>query len=425
MFNEFRSWLRPLDEREALAEREDVRFVESRRSLCYVLDEDAGSARTLADILQGSGLETNLFTNGAAFTAGLVQQTPDLVFLDVTSEANEAIDAVFALGERSYGGSVQLMGGGPVQVMDTVKRMGERHALQMLPLLRKPFDSGAIRQILQDQKLAGAPAAPLKVDLNEALSNNWIEFWYQPKIDLRKKQIAGVETFARVRHPHLGTLPPGAFMPGADENSVTELTQRALTSALTAATNFSQIGINLRLAVNISLSALVALPIAEMVREYGPKKPGWPGLILDVTEEQIVADLPLVRGMAERLSNYNIKLAIDDFGSGKLSLAKLHELSFSELKLDRTFVTNCGTERSNATVCKTVVDLAHNFGSVAVAIGVEKPADVHVLQGMGCDLGQGFLFAQPMPEERLVAMLRERAVVPKRAAAPQMATSRA
>src|SRR5215211_572584 len=127
------------------------------------------------------------------------------------------------------------------------------------------------------------------------------------------------------------------------------------------------------------------------------KSSSWSGLILDVTEEQIVADLPLVRSIAKRLANCNSKLAMDDFGSGKLSLAKLHELPFAELKLDRAFVANCGTEKSNAAVCKTVVDLAHNFGSVAGAIGVEKAADVYVLQALGCDLGRAFCSASQCP----------------------------
>jgi EAL domain-containing protein (putative c-di-GMP-specific phosphodiesterase class I) len=419
MLKEFRSYLRPLEERADAAPSDEARLAGARSNLCYVLDEDAASLHMLGGILQSSGLETGLFGSGAAFTDCLAQRTPDLVFLDVTTEATDAIDAVFALGERSYRGPVQLMGGKAVQVMETVKRIGERHSLQMLPLLKKPFDTEKVCRILQAQNLqGGAPVAPMKVDLGEALDNDWIEFWYQPKIDLRKKQIAGVETFARVRHPALGMLPPGAFMPEADEQAVTQLTERALISALSAASTFTQLGISLRLAVNISLAALVTLPITEMIREYGPKKANWPGLILDVTEEQIVSDLALVRGTAERLATFNVKLAIDDFGRGQLSLAKLKELSFAELKLDRAFVTNCGSDKVNAAVCKTVVDLAHNFGGVAVAIGVEKAADVHALQGMGCDLGQGFLFGQPMPQERLTALLRERSVGGKRTVAP-------
>jgi EAL domain-containing protein (putative c-di-GMP-specific phosphodiesterase class I) len=320
---------------------------------------------------------------------------------------------------------VQLIGARTVTVIETVRRMGERHSLTMLPPLRKPLDAATIRQLIQNQRLDGAPLPPTKVGLAEALRNGWTEFWYQPKIDLRRKQIAGVETFARVRHPEFGTLPPGAFMPGADESSITALTEKALVTALTAASNFSQLGINLRLAVNISMSALVSLPIAEMVKQYGPKKINWPGLILDVTEEQIVADLPLVKEVSERLSAFNIKLAIDDFGRGQLSLAKLRDLSFAELKLDRAFVTNCGSEKANASICKTVVELAHSLGSIAVAIGVEKPGDVHALQAMNCDLGQGFLFGQPMPEDQLLALLRERSITSNRAAAAPRVSGRA
>jgi EAL domain-containing protein (putative c-di-GMP-specific phosphodiesterase class I) len=83
-------------------------------------------------------------------------------------------------------------------------------------------------------------------------------------------------------------------------------------------------------------------------------------------------------------------------------------LPFAELKLDRTFVADCGTDKVNAPLCKTVIDLAHNFNSIAVAIGIEKASDALALVSMGCDYGQGFLLGQPMPEERFTSLLRQR-----------------
>jgi EAL domain-containing protein (putative c-di-GMP-specific phosphodiesterase class I) len=135
----------------------------------------------------------------------------------------------------------------------------------------------------------------------------------------------------------------------------------------------------------------------------------WPGLIIDVTEEQIVKELPLAIEIAQELDPLGIKLAVDDFGRGFSSLARLKELPFAELKLDRNFVTDCGSDKVNAPLCKTVIDLAHNFGSMAVAIGIEKASDAQALVSMGCDYGQGFLLGQPMTEERLVSLLRQRA----------------
>lgn len=145
------------------------------------------------------------------------------------------------------------------------------------------------------------------------------------------------------------------------------------------------------------------------MKTHRPNADKWPGLIIDVPEEQILSDLAMASELAVRLDRCNVKVAIDDFGRGLSSLAKLGELPFAELKLDRAFVADCGTDKVNAPLCKTVIDLAHNFGRTAVAMGIEKAADAMALVSMGCDFGQGFLLGQPMPEERFVSLLRQRA----------------
>ena len=117
----------------------------------------------------------------------------------------------------------------------------------------------------------------------------------------------------------------------------------------------------------------------------------------------------LANDITKKLEHLEVRLAVDDFGRGYSSLARLKELPFAELKLDRAFVTDCGTDKVNAPLCKTVIDLAHNFGSIAVAVGIEKASDALALVSMGCDYGQGFLLGQPMPEERFIALLRQRA----------------
>jgi EAL domain-containing protein (putative c-di-GMP-specific phosphodiesterase class I) len=247
------------------------------------------------------------------------------------------------------------------------------------------------------------------VELAEALQNGWIEFWHQPKIDLRKKQLIGAEAFARLRHPQLGVLPPAAFIPDASAAELVALSQLALDNALKAGLNFAKLGINLRFAVNIPIAALVELPIADVVRAHHGEAEQWPGLIVDVNEEQIFTDLALAVDVTRKLARFNVKLAIDGFGRGYSSLARLKELPFAELKLDRSLVTDCSVDPVNAPLCKTVIDLAHNFGSAAVAIGIEKASDALALTSMGCDLGQGFLLGHPMPEERFMSLLRQRA----------------
>ena len=380
----------------------------------FILDPDEGSARTLAAGIVRSGLETRIFAQSADFTAGLQAGKPAMVFLDVAGQGDSAIDALFALGDRRFGGPVQLMGAESMAVVEVVNRMGQRHALRMLPALPKPIEGHTLRGLLKAQNLDFSPASLNAGSLDEALANDWIEFWYQPKIDLTKKQLAGVETFARVRHPELGTLPPGVFMQGATEADLVRLAQRALASALTAASNFSRLGINLRIAVNLPVRALFELPIIAMVREFGPKHVRWPGLLLDVTEEQVVDNIEAIQAMSPDLVACNVTLAIDDFGRAKLPPSKLRELPFTELKLDRAFVNGCADDLARSTICRSAIELAHHFGCTAVAVGIERGVDMRALSTMGCDLGQGFLFGQPVPEEELVEILIKRAVAPGR-----------
>jgi EAL domain-containing protein (putative c-di-GMP-specific phosphodiesterase class I) len=127
--------------------------------------------------------------------------------------------------------------------------------------------------------------------------------------------------------------------------------------------------------------------------------------------------LPLANDITKKLQHLDVRLAIDNFGRGYSSFARLKELPFAEIKLDRAFVTDCGSDKVNAPLCKTVIDLAHNFGSVAVAVGIEKASDALALVSMGCDYGQGFLLGQPMPEERFISLLKQRANPPTRAGA--------
>jgi len=381
--------------------------------LCLVIDADASIRHFLSLILHGAGVDTQGFADGKGLREALARRTPDLVFLDIPLDSADAIACIVALGGAGYRGQIQLMSSRGSAVLAHVKSIGEQQRLQILPPLRKPFETNLVTKLLHDLKLGHPPTVAGRIDLEEALANNWIEFWYQPKIDLRKKQLVGAETYARARHPAYGILMPGAFLPGAKDSSLLALAEMSMSSALKAALSFAKLGVNLRMAVNVPVSALVKLDVAEIVQTYRPQFEKWSGLIIDVPEEQIVTDLALANSITNKLQHLDVRLAIDDFGRGYSSLARLKDLPFAELKLDRAFVTDCATDKVNAPLCKTVIDLAHNFGSVAAAIGLGQAADALALVSMGCDLGQGFLLGQPMPEERFISLLRQRANPPQ------------
>ena len=376
-------------------------------SLCYLVDEDFSIRQFLALVLHGSGIDTMEFPDGAALRKSTETRVPDLIFHNVSLDSADAIESMAALGARGFRGAVQLTSDRGAAVLKHVKGIGVEHKLNMLPALKKPYETEAIVKIILELKL-GMPTATACIKLEQALDNKWIEFWYQPKIDLRKKQLVGAEAYARARHPQHGVLLPGAFMPGAPEASVIRLSELALASALKTGVIFSKLGVNIPLTVNIQPATLVKLPIEEIVMAHRPSPDNWPGLIIDVREEHIIADLALACDISKRLEPRNVRLAIDEFGGGYSALARLCEMPFVELKLASKFITDCGTDKVNMPLCKSVIDLAHNYERSVVAMGIEKAADAMALLSLGCDYGQGFLLGQPMPEERFIALLRQR-----------------
>jgi EAL domain-containing protein (putative c-di-GMP-specific phosphodiesterase class I) len=272
--------------------------------------------------------------------------------------------------------------------------------------------SGPSNNLAEDQQRVpvdsmSAEAGP-RIAIAEALRNHWFEIWYQPKIDLKRRCLAGAEALARIRHPQFGVLPPGSFVPDVDEQSIADLAQHALIATLCDWSEFEEAGFNLHLAVNVPAGVLLRLPIQALLDQCRPKSERWPGLIVEITEDQIVRDLALAKQISDQLQASGIKIAIDDFGAGYSSFSSLRQLPFGELKIDRSFVLGCATDAPNAAICQTAIDLAHRFGSAAVAEGIEAQTDLQALMVMGCDFGQGALIAPPMPKERFLELLRQR-----------------
>jgi EAL domain-containing protein (putative c-di-GMP-specific phosphodiesterase class I) len=131
-------------------------------------------------------------------------------------------------------------------------------------------------------------------------------------------------------------------------------------------------------------------------------------LILDVNASDLQADISLAHEIATQLRLYDVSIAIDDFHPGEALAKKLEKVPFCELKLDRKYVFNCATDSAKQKLCRSTVDLAHRFGKLAVAEGVENNNDMQVLLQLGCDSAQGYLFSPPLQKEKLIRILASR-----------------
>jgi EAL domain-containing protein (putative c-di-GMP-specific phosphodiesterase class I) len=165
--------------------------------------------------------------------------------------------------------------------------------------------------------------------------------------------------------------------------------------------------------VNLNVETLARLPIAILIEKYRPQDDQWPGIVFDVTETQVLTKTALLKARMSGLQQACVSVAIDNFGRGNSSFGIFKELAFSEIKLDRSIIGGCAGNKVSANMCKAMIELAHTFGSKASAVGIETREEAQALASLGCDNGQGYLFAKPMTEAELMAMVMAARSAPK------------
>lgn len=369
----------------------------------------------LARMARASGLMAREFTAAAPFLAEVTNSNPDLIILDLALGRVDAIDIMRRLERLPYKGHVVLISGHSGEILSDAERIGARRGLRMLPSLQKPFRIHQFNTILKllDQAPLESKARPslpapedsLKIDFKEALGNRWLEVWYQPKFDLRSLSVCGAEALVRMRHPAHGVLRPAQFLPPPDDPLHLSLAKAVLKRVMLDWREFVRADLTLKMAVNVPVTAVSSGEFVPFVRAALPQDERFPGLILEMTESQAINNPDTVRELATQLRIDNVALSIDDFGSNYGWLWRLTEAPLGELKLDGKFVQGCSSDKQKRRLCRTVVELGHEFGACVSAEAVEDAVDLHALIEMGCDMAQGFLFAEPMPPDELVRFL--------------------
>jgi two-component system cell cycle response regulator len=387
----------------------------------FVLDDEPKIAALVGKVLGACGIVPRQFTSPEPFLAELEASPPELVVLDLSLGQSDAVEVIRHLEILKYKGEILLISGRDEATLVEIAQIGRRHGLTMLPPLRKPFRAGDLKQRLaaphsashhDDTRPAVAEHRPdltvpkrIKVPLVDALRNDWLEVWYQAIIDLKSLSVCGAEALVRARHPSHGLIIPADLLPPAGHPAYEPLSKFVIGQAMADWGRFVEQGLRLRMSVNVPVSVIHTPNFINMVRSLLPADASFPGLTIEITEDEVIRDPKWAREIASQLRLYNVGISIDDFGSAYASLSRLNDLPVIEVKIDRSFVAGCAADQLKHGLCQTVVDLAHRFGATACAEGVEAPADLRALIKMNCDNAQGYLFAEPMPASKLAAML--------------------
>lgn len=242
-------------------------------------------------------------------------------------------------------------------------------------------------------------------DLRNAINTDQLVLYFQPKIDVKKRQHAGYEALLRWQHPSYGLVLPDAFIPYAEiTDLIHPLTMWVIENTLIQCEQWSKQGHNYNVSINLSPCNLLDDHLPEKLAALFDIYDIEPSTIeLEITESAVMKDPEIALYNLRRLNDLGVLISIDDFGTGYSSLSYLRQMPIHKLKIDRTFVLEMDSNNEDKLIVESTINLAHNLGLKVVAEGVENQAVLALLETMGCDEAQGFYISRPLPVESLVA----------------------
>jgi EAL domain-containing protein (putative c-di-GMP-specific phosphodiesterase class I)/DNA-binding NarL/FixJ family response regulator len=384
-----------------------------------LLDDDPFMLKLLTHMLAQLGYTCVVACDSGQKALTQVRETRevvDLIFLDINMPGMDGVEFIRRLVECQYGGSVILVSGENSRILESVEKLIGAHRLIALGCLQKPVKPEELARLMStlkpnighrnlahvSQHLYGGE------QLRAAIAGGQLVNHYQPKVAMATGEVVGMESLVRWQHPEDGLIFPDRFLGLAEEQGLlTQVTTAVLTEAMKQVKAWWEAGYHLPVAVNISMDDLIALDFPDMAVALAASIGVNPQLLtLELTEGQVMRQLSTVLDVLSRLSLKRFRLSIDDFGTGHSSLAQLRDLPFDELKVDRGFVHGASTDGTRGAICSASLRMAHQLQMQVVGEGIEDRDDWNFLSQLGCDVGQGYFIARPMPAAEVVDWIR-------------------
>jgi len=365
-----------------------------------VVDDEEDICETIAEIAESRGFEVAIISDPALVAEKLDAFTPDIIMLDLMMPGTDGVELLRVLVDRVKNAKICLMSGSDTRVLNSARRLGSAHGLDVIAALEKPIDITTLRATL-DGLAAGNNKSVVGADIAQALALGQLILYYQPVIEIGTRRVKGAEALIRWAHPSRGLLPPADFLDDIVKDGLMQpMTEHVLTTAIHQAAKWHHAGEDLTVSVNVTASSLLELSLPDRITEMcaghqiPPEK-----LVLEVTETEAMRDVTRTMDVLLRMRIRNIGVSIDDFGTGHSSLRELQRMPFSEMKIDKSFVMDMVNNRDCMVIVNSIIDLGRNLGLKVIAEGVEDVRIWRMLAERKCDFAQGFYMAKPMPPE--------------------------
>jgi EAL domain-containing protein (putative c-di-GMP-specific phosphodiesterase class I)/ActR/RegA family two-component response regulator len=380
-----------------------------------VVDDEAVQRLVVTSAAARAGFVAD---DAASLEAAVMQvrtATYDVVVLDLGLRKNDGIELLRRLCESGSDPVLVFISAFDERVRQAAARLAVSLGLRVAGTLGKPMAVDQLITLLRNvpqRAGTGHLEDVAKIDpvmLAAAIDRGEVTCAFQPKVTLSQRKLVGVEALARWHSPTLGTIPPNLFIPVAERSGLIDrLTWHVLDVALAACRTWRAACPDMTLAVNLSPLSLTDLALPERISDALAKAdvPA-SALVLEVTETAVMTDCVAAADILTRLRIRDVKLSIDDFGTGHSSLLSLMRLPFSELKIDQSFVRDCLADPEAPKIIRGIVSVARELDLKLVAEGIETESVAELMEKLGCLVGQGYLFAPPLTAEALAARLRD------------------
>jgi len=335
-------------------------------------------------------------------------QPPAIVLFDLEMPGMDGIELVQQLATEATRPRLIVASSADNSLLRSVETLILELGLPLLGAIQKPIaDATLIEALTQFNVLANAEAKAHQrqtpsVSLSEligALDQDLIIPYYQPKVSLTTGEMHGMEALARWRNPDGSLIPPVSFIEVAENNElIGRITLAMLEGVLNDLHRWHQHNFFPIVAINLSATSLSDCNFAtEIMRRVDASGISPRSLVLELTESAVVSDIASAIGALGRLRLKGFGLSIDDYGTGFSSMQQLSRLPFTELKIDRSFVSHAHEKWNLRVILESAITIGHKLGLSTVAEGIETEEELQLLASMGCKYAQGYLLAKPMP----------------------------
>jgi EAL domain-containing protein (putative c-di-GMP-specific phosphodiesterase class I)/DNA-binding NarL/FixJ family response regulator len=382
--------------------------------LVMLVDDDPFMLNLIQRMLRKDGWNNvRSYASGNTALADLDAELaqPTLILCDLNMPHVDGIEFIRALAMRNYAGALILISGVDLRVLQTAGKVVRAYGIRLLGSLQKPVQPGELAGMMLDLEQSVSdhfvPRQPLKtylpMEIERALRLGELVNYYQPKVEVAGGRLAGFEALIRWRHPDDGLVMPDQFIGVAEESGmIDELTKIVLRQALQDLGRWRAAGLDVGVAVNVSMENLTRLDFPDVVTaELARHGQQACHLTLEITESRLSRDPLAALDILTRMGMKGVCLAIDDFGTGHSSLTQLHDLPFNQLKIDKSFVHQAWLAPTTHAIYNASLSVAKQLTLESVAEGVERLDDWEFLRRTGCEFAQGYFIARPMPAEAI------------------------